>query len=40
MMKKLNLILIAMMLAAACSHNPKKPGGQSFPINPTYQVGN
>lgn len=37
-MKTTALILMAAVLAA-CSHTPKKPSGQAFPINTTYQTG-
>ncbi|HEZ4591926.1 TPA: lipoprotein [Neisseria meningitidis] len=33
-MKKLLITLTATALLAACSHNPPKPYGKPFPINP------
>ncbi len=38
-MKTTALILMAAVLVTACSHTPKKPSGQAFPINTTYQTG-
>lgn len=33
-MKKRFMTLAAVILIAACSHNPPKPYGKPFPINP------
>ncbi|MBR1819025.1 MAG: hypothetical protein IJ780_02705 [Neisseriaceae bacterium] len=41
-MKKLILPLIATAMLCACSHNPPKPSGEEFPLNPIqyYQNSN
>ncbi|ENT1565964.1 hypothetical protein C5A10_04805 [Neisseria gonorrhoeae] len=37
-MKKLLITLTATALLAACSHNPPKPYGKPFPINPQPSI--